>query len=70
MFCVVQKAFDGPGNRQYTVGELVDASEWRLRDKLVEGRYMRSATEREIASAEEIDVPDVPVRKSTKGKKR
>jgi len=70
MFCVVQKAFDGPGTRTYTVGELVDASEWRLRDQLLTGRYMRLATDREIASAEEVTVPDVPVRKSSKGKKR
>jgi hypothetical protein len=70
MFCVIQKAFGGPGERQYTVGELVNASEWRLRDQLVAGRYMRPATEREISSAEEVDVPDVPVRKTAKGKKR
>jgi hypothetical protein len=66
MLCVIQKQFDGPGNRHYTVGELVDASEWRLRDKLIEGRYMRPATDREVASAEEVDVPEKPVRKRSK----
>jgi hypothetical protein len=63
MLCVIQKAFNGPGDRLYSVGELVDASDWRLRDKLIEGRYMRPATEREVASAEEVDVPEAPARK-------
>jgi hypothetical protein len=66
MLCVIQKVFDGPGDRHYTVGELVDAAEWRLRDKLIEGRYMRPATEREIKSAVEVDVPEPPVRKRSK----
>lgn len=70
MYCVIQRAFNGPGTRQYTMGELVDTAEWRLRDKLIEGRYMRPATDREIVTAEETDVPDVPVRKPAKGKKR
>ena len=69
--CVIQRVFSGPGERMYSIGELVDAAEWRLRDQLISGRYMRPATAKEIASAEEVEVPDVPVPRSMrKGKKR
>lgn len=70
MLCVIQRTFSGPGERVYSIGELVDATEWRLRDQLIAGRYMRPATSEEIASAEEVEVADEPARKPSKMKPR
>ncbi len=68
MQCVVIRAFSGPAEREYVPGELVDASAWRLQDKLISQRYMRPATESEIKSAVEVD--DAPMRpRLRKGKK-
>jgi len=55
MQCVVLKSFPGPGGMPFLPGELVDASTFRLRDKLIEQRRMRPATPKEIAQAVEVD---------------
>jgi len=68
MQCVVQRPFEGPGARVFQAGELVEAEEWKNRDKLVAQRYLRPATGDEIASAEPADPVFVTTRKSKRGK--
>jgi len=51
---VVTKQFDGADGRQYTPGEIVDASEWKNTEKLIRGRWLRPASAEDMASAEEV----------------
>ena len=67
---VVQKSFEGAEGRVFQTGELVDAENWRNRESLIRGRYLRVATADEIASA--VDVPDtfVTAKKKPVAKRR
>jgi hypothetical protein len=55
MHCVVLKSFPGPGGVPFLPGELVDASGFKLRDKLIDQKKLRPATPREIDGAVDID---------------
>lgn len=66
MECVVLRSFAGPGGYEFLPGEIVDASKFRLVDKLIAQRRLRLATAEELAASVEIDNPDarVPTRPS------
>ena len=49
---VVQKSFEGANGRLFQPGEIVEAGEWRNLTKLVNTRYLRTATADELATAE------------------
>jgi len=63
---VVQKMFEGPMDRVFQPGELVEAEGWKNLNTLISTRYLRTATADEIASAESTE----PVYASSKKKKR
>lgn len=50
MFIVVQKKFGGPDG-DLELGELIDATEWRNLDRLLDQNFVRAATELEVKSA-------------------
>jgi hypothetical protein len=52
-FYVVLRPFEG--EQAFTAGEVVDVTAWRLARQLVERRYIRPATEAEIAAATEVE---------------
>lgn len=53
MLCLVLKGFNAAGE-DLIPGQLIDASEYRNREKLISARYMRMATSQEVASAVEV----------------
>lgn len=57
MQCVVLRIFEG-AHHQFAVGELVDASEWRNRDRLISQRYLRPATAQELEQAVSVEEPE------------
>jgi len=56
MQCVVLRQFEG-AQRRFAVGELVDASEWRNRTRLITQRYLRPATDEELHQAVVVEEP-------------
>lgn len=60
MLCVVQKPFGGPDGRRFETNELIEAGAFRNRNALVDQRYLRLATQEEIASAVDEDEPVAP----------
>jgi len=52
---VVQKSFEGAEGRQFQPGEIVEAGGWRNLTKLVNTRFLRTATADELATAEEAE---------------
>jgi hypothetical protein len=47
MHTVVLKQFEAEG-RKLEIGEVVDSSDWRNEQKLINTRYLRPATEEEV----------------------
>lgn len=54
MYCVMQKSFQA-GTDKVRPGQLLDVSEWKNIDSLIEGKYMRRATKQECREAEEVE---------------
>ena len=46
---VVVKAFGGPGDTQFTPGQVVDATAWPRVASLIQSRYIRLRTAAEVA---------------------
>jgi hypothetical protein len=61
MYCIMQKSFQA-GPDKVRPGQLIDVSEWKNIDSLIEGRYMRRATKQEIGEAAEETVDRRPNR--------
>lgn len=57
MQCVVIRPFDGPDGR-LQVNQLIDSTDWRNERYLLEQRYLRVATDAELASVVEVEVQE------------
>lgn len=55
MICVVQKPFTGPDGRILPSGTVVDTTAVRNETRLIGSRYLRHASEQEIAAALKAD---------------
>jgi hypothetical protein len=76
-WCVVQKRFGGPRGALFLIGQLLELPDGTRLHQLIEQRFVRLATQKEVDGAEEVDVdvdPPTPtetpkVRRRKHGKK-
>lgn len=64
-WCVVQKRFGGTNGIPYLVGQLIELPDGTRFNQLTEQRFVRTATQAEVDSAEEVDVEVAPPRTET-----
>ena len=60
-WCVAQKRFGGPQNATFMIGQLMELPDGTRLAQLIEQRFVRLATQKEIETAEEVDVEPTPL---------
>ena len=64
-WCVVQRRFGGPKGATFLIGQLIELPDGTRLNQLVEQRFVRLATQKEIDGAEEVDVDATPTPSTT-----
>ena len=68
MITVVTKAFKVSGNQELPAGTVVDSTHWRNESRLINCRFLREATESEVADFKKNPPKARPAAKAKKAK--